>query len=363
MRGKYLIEVKDRNTVYTFEVKRKVTLITGDSATNKTRLLDLLQRPDVTKSVYNENGIRLKSMYRVINDTNKDDVIEDTYSGKLIFIDEIVIYNYKHELITAMETSDNYFIIITRSPSIIDKRYYERILFSNYEIYKICIERQGIERKYNLVNYIVDTESNSRLNNPIVLTEDKVSGYFFFKDNLNSYKVLSSLGRANIHKVLIGDLPAYNRTHEMSNKDNGIPEFIDTRSNVIVIADGAALGSQMDLIMQSIEERIGRVLLLTPESFEYLLLKILNTSGRKLLTEQLTKTYRFVDTASKSWCSWEEYFTGLLRYYTNPENKDVFTDISKIYDKSDSTDFYKFFSQIINLLSIDFLLSDKTSVF
>ena len=50
MRGKYRIIVQNKRIRYSFEIKRNITVIRGDSATGKTVLIDMIRE-------FQENGI------------------------------------------------------------------------------------------------------------------------------------------------------------------------------------------------------------------------------------------------------------------------------------------------------------------
>lgn len=83
--------------------------------------------------------------------------------------------------------------------------------------------------------------------------------------------------------------------------------FID-EGIVLVIADGAAFGSEMDRVMKLLDKKKNVVLYLL-ESFEWLILKsdILND---KEVREILMDVSQYVE--SSEYFSWERYFTTLL---------------------------------------------------
>ena len=90
---------------------------------------------------------------------------------------------------------------------------------------------------------------------------------------------------------------------------------------MLVVADGAAFGCEMEKIMQLI--RLGRrIILYLPESFEWLVLKsgIIEDSEIKAILEQ---PYLFID--SKAFFSWERFFTSLLI----DKSKDTFLRYNK----------------------------------
>ena len=76
----------------------------------------------------------------------------------------------------------------------------------------------------------------------------------------------------------------------------------------MVIADGAAFGSEMERILKLLRSR-ENIDLFLPESFEWLILQsgIINDRDLKDILEN---TYNYVE--SKEYLSWERYFTHLL---------------------------------------------------
>ena len=81
----------------------------------------------------------------------------------------------------------------------------------------------------------------------------------------------------------------------------------DDADDMLVIADGAAFGSQIRRVMNAIEGK--NVQLYLPESFEWLILNssIFNDSKIKQILED---TSNFVD--SREFFSWERFFTQIL---------------------------------------------------
>ena len=82
---------------------------------------------------------------------------------------------------------------------------------------------------------------------------------------------------------------------------------------ILVIADGAAFGSEIDRVMQLIGGK-DQVVLYLPESFEWLILKsgVIKNAD---LSAILQNTWDYVD--SSMYMSWERYFTALLVELTN----------------------------------------------
>ena len=121
-----------------------------------------------------------------------------------------------------------------------------------------------------------------------VIVEDSNAGYEFFKgiSKREECSVISAGGKSNIFGELIKSRAA----------------------QILVIADGAAFGSEMDRVMKLIMRRKGIVLYL-PESFEWLILKSGIAEGKELKTI-LEKPEEFIE--SSEYLSWERFFTNLL---------------------------------------------------
>lgn len=122
----------------------------------------------------------------------------------------------------------------------------------------------------------------------MVITEDSNSGYQFF-DHVCREKHLrceTMNGKSNVFHYL--------REHK--------------NEKILVIADGAAFGSEIDRVLRLIEGCKNMALYL-PESFEWLILSagILKNNH---VTEILDAPYDYVD--SEAFFSWERFFTAVL---------------------------------------------------
>lgn len=110
MTGKYRLRVKNKHLLYDIELKRKYTILRGDSGTGKTELCRLL-----SEGVASGNIISCDIDYIVVYSTG--DIIDRlAYTrGKLFIMDEDVFdSNERRNIIGAMQKSDNYFLLITR---------------------------------------------------------------------------------------------------------------------------------------------------------------------------------------------------------------------------------------------------------
>ena len=99
-------------------------------------------------------------------------------------------------------------------------------------------------------------------------------------------------------------------TCETLNGKSNIFRYLKVHKNekILVIADGAAFGSEMDRVMRLMESRKNIVLYL-PESFEWLILSagvLKNAAMEKILKNPS----EYVE--SRNYFSWERFFTALL---------------------------------------------------
>ena len=90
---------------------------------------------------------------------------------------------------------------------------------------------------------------------------------------------------------------------------------------MLIIADGAAFGSEMDRMMKQIQRKKGMVLYL-PESFEWLILQS-GIISDGMVNAVLEKPENFIN--SQEYFSWERFFTALLIQMT----KDTYLKYSK----------------------------------
>lgn len=145
--------------------------------------------------------------------------------------------------------------------------------------------KQSYHEFYRL--YGVDTYKNV-VKPELVITEDSNSGYQFFSQvcKENQLKYESMDGKSNVFHYL--------NMHK--------------NKKILVIADGAAFGSEIDKVLQLIYGR-KNVAIYLPESFEWMILSsgILKSST---VDEILSDPSEYIE--SKEYFSWERFFTAVL---------------------------------------------------
>ncbi|WP_293688134.1 translation initiation factor 2 [uncultured Phascolarctobacterium sp.] len=281
MKGKYSVFVQNNRLRYEFTISRNITIIRGDSATGKTTLLDLLNAYDRDGE---SSGVLVKCDVPcvVIGGQRWEENLQFIHNS-IVFIDECNRFVKSEDFAVRVKESDNYFVIVTRDDL-------PNLPYSVKEIYGIRESGKyaGLKQVYNefycLYGEVADAELAQE---SLVIAEDSNAGFEFFS-GLCDEKVecISANGKSNVFKAL--------QEHR--------------EERVLVIADGAAFGCEMEKVMQLI--KIGRrIVLYLPESFEWLILNagIFDDSELKAI---LNAPSEYVD--SKEFFSWERFFTDLL---------------------------------------------------
>lgn len=283
MKGKHRIIISTKRLKYDFELRRNLTIIRGDSATGKTTLVEMIQ-----DYINNPSGTPVelhcdKNCYVLEGALWKEQL--SGISDGIVFIDEGNWFIKSVEFASLIQQTDNYYVIISRESL-------PTLPYSVEEIYGIRTSGKygSLKQVYHEFYRIygeVDEEDNIRP--AIVMTEDSNSGYQFFNHvcSENGIKCISINGKSNIFHYL-------NIHNDME--------------NILVIADGAAFGSEIDRVLHLIKQR-KNIKLYLPESFEWLIL----TSGilkSNYIEEVLSNPSEHIE--SKDYFSWERFFTATL---------------------------------------------------
>ena len=295
MKGKYRVAVSTKRLKYDFELHRNLTIIQGDSATGKTTMIDMIR-----EFVNNPSGTPVELVCDKKCFVLEGALWKEQLSGiadSIVFIDEGNEFIKTTEFADEIQKTDNYFVIVTREslPS---------LPYSVEEIYGIKTSGKygTLKQSYHEFYRLYGANMYERNINPeIVITEDSNSGYQFF-DNVCKESKLgceSMNGKSNVFHYL------------NKHKDE----------KILVIADGAAFGSEIHRVLRLIENRRNVVLYL-PESFEWMILKagvLKNSQVEKLVNDPS----EFVE--SSEYFSWERFFTAVLI----EETKDTYLAYAK----------------------------------
>ncbi len=296
MYGKIDIEIKNARTSFKFTLERNITIIQGNSATGKSTMIDMV------RSYANEgkkSGVRLKCNKECRILEGRDwEMIMDNIHDSVVFIDEGNSFISSIDFSSKLKQSDNYYVIATREPLF-------GLPYSINSIFEIITKgkKHSLKKLYDKIS-INDFEQAKGYS---IITEDSKSGFEFFCEVEKN--TTSAKGKSNIIKEL--------------KKKKG--------KNNLVVADGAALGSEIDALFQYSSKTKGNVIFMLPESFEWMILK----SGliqRADIETILKNTSEYIH--CEKYVSWERYFTDLLIEST----KD--SEYMK-YDKSKLAGYYK----------------------
>ncbi|MCI7131980.1 MAG: translation initiation factor 2 [Lachnospiraceae bacterium] len=282
MKGTYSVTVKNNVLQYQFEIRRNITIIKGDSATGKTTLVDMIREYDQNGE---QSGITLTCQKTcVVLEGRQWKVLLENIHDSLVFIDEGNKFITTDEFSTAIKQSDNYYVIVTREGL-------PNLPYSVEEIYgiknsgKYGTLQQTYQEFYRIYG---DVKNSVSFQADVVLVEDSNAGCDFFESIAEgrSWRVISAGGKSNIYKLL--------KEHE--------------NKRLLVIADGAAFGSEMDKVMKKINMS-DRMAIYLPESFEWLILKA-DVIRDNTVAEILEHPSDFIE--SRDYMSWERFFTALL---------------------------------------------------
>lgn len=283
MNGSQSVIVQNKRIRYDFAIHRNITIICGDSATGKTTLVEMIQE-------YYDNGdssgIALECPKTCVTLSGRNWQAElALYNDSLVFIDEGNAFVTSEAFSKAIQGTDNYYIIVNRENL-------ENLPYSVKEIYGIRTSGKygGLKQTYNELFEIYGQPLGKNDTLPAtVLVEDSNAGYQFFSEVCNEQHLActSAGGKSNIFECLTqSEAPAA----------------------ALIIADGAAFGSQMGRIAKLIENG-APISLYLPESFEWLLLAADLLKDNEI-RQALADPAEAIESAD--YFSWERFFTKLL---------------------------------------------------
>lgn len=284
MRGIISVMVENNRVRYTFDLKRNITILRGDSATGKTTLIDMIAAYERDP----KNGITLKceKNCRVLSGIRWSEQLK-MIKDSIVFIDEGNEFIRDKAFADMVRKSNNYYVIATR-----DKL--AMLPYSVEEIYGITNKTKGygqIRRLYSSFRGLYHAKTISG-GFDLIIVEDSNAGYTFFKETFQAkgIRCLSANGKSNIAETIMKS---------------------PLQARILVIADGAAFGSEMEKVLQTASGR--NVEMYLPESFEWIILKSgLVKDGD--IQDILEKTSDYIE--SREYLSWERYFTALLQNRT-----------------------------------------------
>ena len=282
MKGKHRVIVSTKRLKYDFELRRNLTIIRGDSATGKTTLIDMIR-----EFVNNPSGTPVNLTCDKTCHVLEGSLWKEQLSGisnSIVFIDEGNEFIKTVEFAEKIQKTDNYYVIATREalPS---------LPYSVEEIYGIRTSGKygTLKQSYHEFYRLYGTDTYEKNVKPdIIITEDSNSGYQFFDQvcKENDLDCESMNGKSNVFHYL----------------------NIHRNERILVIADGAAFGSEIDRVLKLISGR-KNVALYLPESFEWLVL-LSGILKNNRVDQILNNPSESIE--SKDYFSWERFFTAVL---------------------------------------------------
>lgn len=288
MKGNIHLKIKSNKLDYDFTVKRNITFISDNSGKGKSQLIKLIDNYNSGASpvkVITSGNIKIKSIPKGL-DLETLKIFIKNNKNTILISDEDLNFTHK-EIANFVMHTDNYFIFINRTPI-------SELPYSMYEIYKIATTLKNKVTYNNLIQTFDYFNKTPNLKCDLVITEDKKSGNQFMKILFgeNNILVKSADGKDNLPKNIL--------------------EYQD--KNILVILDSSAFGSTIGYYKNSIElAKLNNcnIITLTPESFEYLLLKCLLEINKNIKKDLIENTSDYAD--SCNYFSWERYYTQLLK--------------------------------------------------
>lgn len=298
MRGKHEVRVHNNRVQYRFTLNRNITMLRGDSATGKTTLIEMVAEYARDGKA---SGVTLvcDKPCRVLGEDNWE-IILPSIKDSIVFIDESAGYMRTPLFAQLVRESNNYYVIASRDPL-------PTLPYSVEEVYgiknKTRSKRAGISRVYSQFNKLYAVSPDERTEIPanldFVIVEDSNSGFEFFSNYFSAKGIacVSARGKARISRAIVEQ---------------------PKESSLLVIADGAAFGPEIDSVL-----KLGRarsISLFLPESFEWLILRS-GVVRAASIEEVLANPSDHIE--SSEYFSWEQFFTaylteategGMLRY-------------------------------------------------
>lgn len=282
MKGSHRVIVSSKRLRYDFGLRRNITIVRGDSATGKTTLVDMVQEYVSNPSGSPVEIICDKACYALSGILWKEQL--SGMQDSIVFIDEGNEFVKSDDFARRIQLTDNYYVIVSREglPS---------LPYSVEEIYGIRTSnkygtlKQIYHEFYRIYGY---DAMKGKVRPEVIVTEDSNSGYQFFNAICGEYNL---------------------RCHSINGKSN-VFHFLNVnkKERILVIADGAAFGSEIDRVLQLLKERENAALYL-PESFEWLIL-LSGIFRDREIDKILDNPSDYIE--SKDYFSWERFFTALL---------------------------------------------------
>lgn len=279
MKGKISFSIKNRHIAFKFDLERNITIITGDSGTGKTKLVNMVR---MYASEGKASGVTLTCdrPCTVLEGRDWETILNNTRQS-VVFIEESTRFLPTYEFAKLLQKTDNYYVIVTREPL-------PQIPYSIDAIKQIVknARKPKIEKVYKNVS----VKDIAAFPYDEIVVEDSKAGFLFFA---------AASGKRSVP------------CRTSNGKSNLLPELKGSKSRrILVIADAAALGSEIRELMRFKQLSSKVIDFFFPECFEWLVLKSAIFSKNADVKEILSDPIQYIE--SELFFSWERYFTHLL---------------------------------------------------
>ncbi len=168
MKGKFKISVKNRFISFNFTLERNVTILTGDSGTGKTKLINMVRDfSELGKS----SGVTLKcdKPCLVLEGRNWETDLENTHES-IIFVEESTPFLTSYDFARRIKNSDNYYVLVTREPL-------PQIPYSIDSIKQI--RKNGKKSTFESIYKNISVKDISNFPYELAIIEDSKTGFIF----------------------------------------------------------------------------------------------------------------------------------------------------------------------------------------
>ncbi len=299
MRGKINFEIRNKRICFRLMIERNITVLRGNSATGKTTMMEMIRDYD---NLGESSGITLKCQKncRILEGRDWQERLK-TIHDSIVFIDEGNVFLKSAAFASGIQRTDNYYVIATRN-------HLQQLPYSIDTIYEIRKNQKYPRFQKLYQNLSLKHILNSDFD--LFITEDQKSGFQFFQRVADDrIACISAQGKSNLSRMI--------------RKYPG--------KKILVIADAAALGAEIETLVQYQKLHPDELFFFLPESFEWLILQsgLIKSND---IPEILKNPAEYI--ACEKYFSWERFFTELLISHTK--------EISYMcYDKSELPEFYQ----------------------
>lgn len=290
MRGAQPVHVTSKRSDFKFEVRRSVTIVKGDSGSGKTTLFDLIASHT---RLGEASGVTIqcpKPCVALVDIDWKNQLA--SIRDSIVFIDEGSTYITSKDFASAIQRTDNYYVLFTREnlhelPYSVEEIYWIRPSGKKYH----TLEKLYKSNDQHVYGKLPRNKGGMKYET--LLTEDSKAGLQFYESRLREVDVacISAGNNAAIYQRL--------------------KERHDGRT--FVVADGAAFGSQVDRVLKLQGQFPQAITVCLPESFEWLILQSGLVDAPEL-EDVLCDTSAHAE--SEEHFSWEQFYTAYLKQIT-----------------------------------------------